>query len=215
MRMKRPATINIGIDLDAGVIAGFSVAGSRAPAPTLICDDARAFLLERTWTGRELVYCDPPYLMTVRSSHRRLYRYELEGSDEHYRLLNLLRSLPCMVQISGYRSDLYAAQLCGWRSISYQGWTRGGAREEWLWMNYPQPAILHDHSFVGNDFRERERIRRKVNRWCSRMREQPESDRIALLSAMAADPIFQPAGGVPSLYRTLPGRRRPSTEAAL
>jgi len=50
--------------------------------------------------------------------------------------------------ISGYWSPLYATMLKGWRSIKFPAMTRGGVREEWVWMNFhpaddvSRPAIL-------------------------------------------------------------------------
>ena len=40
--------------------------------------------------------------------------------------------------------------------------TRGGRlATEWVWMNYPEPIALHDYRYLGEDFREREPIKRK------------------------------------------------------
>jgi hypothetical protein len=65
--------------------------------------------------------------------------------------------------------------------------TRGGPAEEWLFMNYPEPRALHDYRFLGANFRERERIKRKTERWRSRIASLPELEHLALFSAMAAD----------------------------
>jgi hypothetical protein len=197
MLAKRPASTTIGIDANPRVIAAFrdaaaidvsGVPGSR----TILCADALRWLSAQTWTGRELVYCDPPYLMESRKCQRRLYACEFAGEGDHIFLIHILKKLPCMVQISGYWNSLYAEMLEGWRLIRFQAMTRGGPAEECLWMNYPKPLMLHDHRFVGRTYRERERIQRKVRRWCERMRGQSDIDRIALLSAMAADSAFAP-----------------------
>jgi DNA adenine methylase len=77
MRQKRPAALNIGIDLDAAVIARFdddaracTVESDDAIGTTAMNGDARsrfrflqgdglAFLASYSFTGAELVYCDP------------------------------------------------------------------------------------------------------------------------------------------------------------
>jgi hypothetical protein len=107
------------------------------------------------------------------------------SDDDHLDLLAVLKSLPCMVMISGYWSELYERELQDWRSISYQTMTRGGfPATEWLWMNYPEPFELHDYSFLGENFRERERIKRKKARWTERLKSMPALERFAILSML-------------------------------
>ena len=55
---------------------------------------------------------------------------------------------------------------------------------EYVWMNYPAPIALHDYTFLGDNFRERERIKRKKQRWVSRLSNMPRLERQALLSAI-------------------------------
>jgi DNA adenine methylase len=182
MLMKRPAFWNTGIDLEPSTIAKMS----EAAGFSFLCDDGIAWLAEATLRPDALVYCDPPYLMKTRASQRRLYKCEFD-EDDHWRLLCVLRNLKCMVQISGYWSSLYAKRLEGWRLVRFQSMTRGGVREECLWMNYAEPAALHDYRFLGRTFRERERIHRKTARWCSRIAALPSLEKTALLSAMMAN----------------------------
>jgi len=63
--------------------------------------------------------------------------------------------------------------------------TRGGLAEECLWANFPDPIALHDYRYLGDGFRERERIKRKKARWVSRLEKMPLLERRALLSAIA------------------------------
>jgi DNA adenine methylase len=137
-----------------------------------------------TFTGAELVYADPPYLMSTRSG-RKLYNCEMSDVD-HRRLLRVLRTLKCRVIISGYSSPLYAKELKEWNAASFQTTTRGGRPvAEWVWYNYPRPVELHDYRFLGSDYRERERIKRKKRRWVNRLATMPTLERQALLSAIA------------------------------
>jgi hypothetical protein len=103
-------------------------------------------------------------------------------------LFEIWRALrePCMVALSGYWSSLYASMLQDWRSISYMVGVQGGqAREEWLWMNYPEPAALHDYRYLGENFREREKITRQKRRWRARLLRMSSLQRYALLSSIA------------------------------
>lgn len=191
MRLKRPAGRNIGVDRVPAVIASFGgAAGITAiweggGRPELLCGDALDFLGSFPWRGGEFVYCDPPYLFDVRGG-RSYYACEFGSAAEHTELLLLLRSLPCMVAISGYWSELYADALADWRCIGFPAMTRGGLRQECLWMNYPEPVALHDYRYLGADYRERERIKRKTARWRARLEGMPLLERRALLSALAA-----------------------------
>jgi DNA adenine methylase len=186
MLAKRPARVNIGIDLDASTIASFKGAGSSVE---LLCCDAKRYLDDRwgrkEFNGTELVYCDPPYLMSTRRNWSKMYRCEMDDLG-HARLLQVIRGLPCMVQISGYESPMYSAHLAGWRVVKYQAATRHGVRTECLWMNYPEPNVLHDYRFLGKDYRQRERIKRKAMRWVSRLNSLPRLERLAIYGEMAS-----------------------------
>jgi len=190
MRQKRPALLNIGVDLDAGVIAKFG----EPPAGTVRNGDARStfrfqqrdgldFLRSYPFTGSELVYCDPPYMHETRG-RTDLYRFEMDDR-QHAALLATIKALPCRVMISGYWTKRYAVALKDWNSTTFEAMTRGGrTATEWLWFNFPEPVALHDYRYLGEDFRERERIKRKKQRWVNRLYTMPTLERRALLAAI-------------------------------
>ena len=253
LRMKRPAALNIGIDLDPEVIRAWDAAAAaktaltnprakssgerrrRSANPAILPDespemkssaeipengdkrslpaetgerrqylelaslrlpsgpgqfqfgkrDGIAALRDFQSDGRTvLIYCDPPYLHSTRG---RAGQYAFEMTDaQHLEILSLIKELPCMVMISGYSSPMYAKALKGWNATSFQAATRGKPAAEWVWYNYDKPVELHDYRFLGNDFRERERIKRKMMRWTERLKRQPLLERQALLAAIAA-----------------------------
>lgn len=202
MRLKRPARFNLGVDLDGAVLqraanlvragewistrASSGGCGVDARAWEWVNVDAIEFLGRFDPASRALVYCDPPYLMSTRSSQRRMYRHELERPG-HIALLDVLVRLPCMVMVSGYWSGLYHDRLSSWRLVQYRTMTRGGRRaDECLWCNFPEPTALHDYRYLGRDFRERERIARKRARWLARLSKLPVLERAALVSALLA-----------------------------
>jgi len=183
LRRKRPAAKSFLVDSDDAVID--RLRGEVLPEGThLLHNDALHFLARRAWKGNEFVYCDPPYLMQTRRSGP-LYVDEFSRA-EHARLLGLLVDLPCQVMISGYWSRLYERRLKGWRTDSFETMTRGGTKaQEWLWMNYPAPAALHDYRYLGKDFREREKFTRRQKRWVRRLQGMQPLERWALLAALA------------------------------
>jgi hypothetical protein len=183
-RNKKPARQSIGIDLDENVVRTW--AASATPSLDLIHGDALDILSNWRWQGndhgRTLVYCDPPYLKETRLSRRRLYRCELTSSEEHTRLLQVLINLPCMVVLSGYRSSLYEYFIGHWRQLDFPTVNRAGKPTlETLWLNFSAPSALHDYRYLGKGFRERERIKRRRERWKARLLRIPPLERQALL----------------------------------
>jgi hypothetical protein len=133
--------------------------------------------------GATLVYCDPPYMRETRSGGR-LYEHEMSDVD-HRRLLRWAIAAKCRVMISGYWSELYGSTLRKWRCSRFMAMTRGGLAEECVWANFPEPMELHDYRYLGEGFRERERIKRKKSRWLARLAAMPLLERRCLLSAIA------------------------------
>ena len=179
MRRKPPALRNIAIDLDPKPLAAFD------------CDYpvekvqgcAHRFLSAYEYRGRELLYCDPPYLHHIRTSGRR-YRFDYEERD-HVELLKLLKELPCSVILSGYPSSLYDELLPDWRTLELQVMNQGGVRTEKLWFNFP-PDRVHWPRYAGKNFTDRQRIKRKAENWAKRYQALPPAERLAVLSSLMA-----------------------------
>lgn len=181
MKRKPPALNNIAIDLDP------------VPLQTFACDYpiekindcAHQFLLNYPFRGRELVYCDPPYLHHTRSSasHNR-YRFEYEQKD-HIELITILKGLPCSVMLSGYPSTLYDELLKDWRTLELQVNNRHSVRTEKLWFNFT-PDRVHWCRFAGKNFTHRQQIKRKAENWARRYQEMPNAERLAVLSSIMA-----------------------------
>lgn len=182
-RLCRPADVTLLIERDpvqAGKLQ--SSMGSRAQ---VVCGDALS-VLQLSMLGPDVVvYCDPPYMMSVRSSKRRYYRFDVEDSW-HVGFLEWVLAAKCRVVVSGYWSELYASMLQGWRETSFQVQSRGGPRQEWLWCNFDVPVFLHDSTHVGDGFTDRQRIKRKAQRWVSMLQAMPEHERSAIVAAISA-----------------------------
>lgn len=194
MLRKKPAHVNIGIDSDDHVVEHWRalIAANNDERSLLfgsvniINGDAISYLQKMRCARSWFVYADPPYLMETRSSKRPLYKKEFGSIEQHTKLLKVLKSLPCMVAISGYQSPLYISMLMDWRSISYKTVNRAGnVVTEWLWMNYPEPLELHDYGYLGENFRERERLKRIKTRWLARLGRMDRLERYMLLSSIA------------------------------
>src|SRR6266487_1080406 len=184
MKQKPLASRSIGIDIDSQVIDRF---GNMAGVE-LYQADAVTFLRQFDYktAGRVLVYSDPPYLHSTRTSRKR-YRYEYSEAD-HISLLRLLRELAfagVSVILSGYPSSLYDELLLDWRTREFQVMSRGGVRTEKLWLSFAANSA-HWATFAGNNFTDRQRIKRKAKRWAEHYRLLPAGERIAVLAALLA-----------------------------
>lgn len=181
LKRKPSCAVSYGVDMDRACIDGFDCAG--LGDVRLLCGDCREFLAGFDYDrSRCLVYADPPYLLSTRTSRHR-YRYEFTERD-HVELLELLRRLPASVVISGYPAGLYDEFLVGWRTVEFQAMTRGGVRTEKLWMNFSH--VPHWHVYAGRNFTDRQRIKRKAERWASDFMSMPPGERLAVLSALLA-----------------------------
>jgi len=179
MRRKPPALCNIAIDLDPQALNTFEC---DYPVEK-VWGCAHEFLSAHTFSGRELVYCDPPYLLYTRTSNRR-YRFDYTEKD-HIELLELLKEVPCSVMISGYPSVLYDELLTDWGSLELQVMNQGSVRTEKLWFNFT-PDRVHWPRYAGKNFTDRQRIKRKAETWGKRYQALPRAERLAVLSSIMA-----------------------------
>ncbi len=181
MKLKPPCARSVGIDLSPSSIDNFSYSG-QTDLQLFNCDSRKWLIDNSDYCGSDsLIYCDPPYLHSTRSSKAR-YDYEYTENDHIDLLQTLLSMKACSIVISGYPSALYDEILKGWRTVEFQAMTRGGVRTEKLWMNYDHKP--HWHTFAGHNFTDRQRIKRKVDRWVNDFRAFPDAERLAILSGL-------------------------------
>lgn len=158
------------------------------PGAIVITGDAISFL--KTY-GPELghgtfIYLDPPYPIESRSTRARIYQNELTDTD-HAVLLDLITRCSAMIMISSYENPLYSHVLAPWRHSTFQAMNRAGKMAtEHLWMNYPAPRALHDYRYLGSSYRQRERIKRKLDRWQRRIRRLGPLEQQAIIQRLTS-----------------------------
>jgi len=188
IRHKRPAgRFDAGFDLSRAAVD---------LCRTLIAcnDDAGSLMLQvtcglaylrRSHLDRStVIYCDPPYMQQTRIKPK-VYDHEW-SADDHADFLELIATADANILISAYYSQLYADRLQGWNSIAYFAHTRGSPRQEILWFNFDPPAELHDYRYLGDGFRERERINRKKKRLIAKLQRMDLFERQAVMAAIDA-----------------------------
>lgn len=197
-RNKLPARLSILIEADANQVQRLK---SELPATidrnsvVIKHDEALDWLRRcidmKTFDAQTFIYLDPPYHPDARRSTLQLYEHDLTRAQHHHLVASLLPTLAAAgvkFALSGYRCAVYddAAGAQGWHRKDFQAMTHTGMQTESLWMNYDPAAIeLHDYRYLGDDFRQRERIARKVKRWAGKLRSLPRHERGAILAALA------------------------------
>lgn len=176
MKAKKRAETEFGIDLDRQAL---EMSDLRQMGVRLVHGDGISFLENYSFEGHEVVYCDPPYFPTTRK-RKRVYRFDLKQTD-HTRFLEVVRKLNARIIISGYDNDIYRHHLKDWHVYTFSSKAHDGLREECLWYNFPNPCQLHDYRYLGSNFRERQTIRRRLERMKRRLDELTDQERSLLL----------------------------------
>ncbi len=99
-----------------------------------------------------LLYCDPPYLGSTRTSQNNVYRQEMKMPGQHGLLAEAVADCAAAVVVSGYASALNDRLYAGWWRREIEASTGQGsvwaARTEVLWSNRPfrdddaQPSLF-------------------------------------------------------------------------
>lgn len=186
LKKKRPAHCSIAIEIDSQTINRFlSVEFDHLENFTIKNGDALEILPKLRLEKTALIYCDPPYLLETRKSKAKIYNHEMMTEGYHLALLSIIKRLDCMVLISGYESDLYNTKLSTWCKHQFKTTNRAGQHvTETVWMNYPTPFLLHDYRYLGDNFKEREKIRLKKDRLKNKLLMLPTLERMALIGAV-------------------------------
>ena len=100
-------------------------------------------LIERYNDKHTLIYCDPPYLRSIRKKN--MYTIEMDD-DKHVELLDVLKKSNSQIVLSGYDNVLYNRELKDWFTAEKQTTAQMGLhRTEKLWMNFsPQMMIMEE-----------------------------------------------------------------------
>jgi len=100
---------------------------------------------------RAMVYLDPPYMHSARSTKTAYGKFEMDPND-HYDLASAASTINAHVMISGYDTPEYRVWYHGWWRMQFEMPNHAGQtkvkqrRKEIIWCNYqPSPqAVLQD-----------------------------------------------------------------------
>lgn len=131
-----------------GYVDRMAPAAERLRGVSLECRPALEVIAAYGQHDNVLLYVDPPYLGTTRSS--RQYQVEMSSEAEHRELAEALLECRAAVVLSGYDSPLYVELYAGWNVTRIKTTTgqsnARGERTEVLWANrLPQPTLFCEH----------------------------------------------------------------------
>lgn len=136
-------------DYLAAYVDRMRTAAGRIADVSLECRPALDVVSDYGRHAEVLIYADPPYLGTTRSS--RQYLVEMSHVSEHRDLAEALRKCKASVVLSGYHSLLYEELYDGWSITEISTYTGQGnhtetndRRTEVLWSNRPLASNLFD-----------------------------------------------------------------------
>ncbi len=183
-RRKQPAMTSILLDLNPAVVDWHRL--RNWPSTDALELDGiwwmwrRAEELDEDW----LIYCDPPYVRETRT--KRAVYGRLEWDDQtHEKFLRQANDLRCRLMVSGYSCPMYEEYLSDWHREAREVMTRGGLRTDCLWMNYnPRRVVRDTPRMPGKNWRERQRIARKVRRQRLLFSQLPDYEQDALLRGL-------------------------------
>lgn len=135
-----------------------------------------------------VLYFDPPYLHSSRKD-KNLYGSDYELSDkQHSELLHLILKLSDLnfnICISTYPNELYDKTFKNWNYIEFNSTTRHGTAVENLYFNYQYPVWnKHEYTYVGENYREREKIKLKTQRYINKLKNMPELERATIINSI-------------------------------
>ncbi|UFN72770.1 DNA adenine methylase (plasmid) [Vibrio alginolyticus] len=179
---KPPVAHSIGVELDSVTMSQFEPCHPVELYTMCFFDFLKLFAFGET--EQTFIYADPPYLQETRTSENR-YREEFTR-EQHVALLthfNALTAQGVKIMLSGYPSALYDELLPDWRTFEFNVMSRGGVRTEKLWMNYSKESS-HWITYAGKNYSDRQRIKRKAERWANKFEKLDTNERRAILAAI-------------------------------
>ncbi len=131
-----------------------------------------------------LAFIDPPYPEECRKQPLGMYVNELTD-EQHIKLLKAIKKFKCKVIICSYPNSIYSKYLKGWQKTEYTAYDRrNNARTEVMWYNYDTNGKLYTYQHLGNNYRERYKLKVKINRLISKINNLPQQEKYAIINAI-------------------------------
>lgn len=193
-RKKKEAGINIIGEANPKVFYSLKRELMNNHPDTIMCHQDYRETIEsglRTLSNRIFIYMDCPYPMESRRSTKDIYGAFEWSKKDHIEMLEYFKNLDKKYKsdrrtcvhwmISSYPNELYDKELSSYRRMEFMASTHGGVSTEVIYMNYKEPDRLHDYQYIGKDWIDRQRIKRKASRTVKKLKNMPRLERLAIL----------------------------------
>lgn len=187
-----PGAWYFGFDRDQRVIDAWAESNLGAQVHFAHCDYTAAKLVLSMFPGRKVfIHLDPPYRNT---KSPKKYLYDINDDPGFIEFLNFVLSMSgsCNVMVSHWKDDLFDEYLCsrgGFTFIGFKTMSRRGLIDNGIYINYDAGKVeLADLSYVGSDYTDRQRVKRKVDRNYKKIMAMPARERELLLALLLSVP---------------------------
>ena len=137
------------------------------------------------------------------------------SSSRHRRFLRACRKLTCPIVTSTYLNDIYSAELGDWAHVDFQAMTRGGVRTERGYCNYDPAAVAGNNYFLGIDYRDCWRLKKKARRHVAKFAAMPAAEALYVLRHVIDRVAPDFASPDPAVLSAVPGVPRVTPNLSL
>lgn len=150
--------------------------------------DARHYLKDTNkyrgdYRKGRFIFADPPYHHSTRPNNTQIYTHEMTH-EQHVQFLQECLRLNCMCMIVHPVCELYDTMLKDWRKVIVKVRYHRKTSIECLYMNYPEPTILQDYSYLGKDSWDRQRIAKRVVSFTEKFKKMPVLERNKIINEL-------------------------------
>ena len=145
----------------------------------IVYSNYKNLLTDNEFTQNDFVFSDPPYLLRLRLSQKKYYKFEFDIPD-HIEFLDYASGIKAKHLITHPKCDLYDSMLPDYECIEFSYQTRGGEFNDAIYINYSPEAIeLFNYNGLGKNFTHRQQIKRKRKNLIKKVKAWPVHDREA------------------------------------
>lgn len=138
----------------------------------------------------DFIFSDPPYMFSTRTSGRKYYKYEFSDTD-HFRFLSYIRDIKAKCMITHPECDLYDSELSKWIKHPIKYMTHSGIFNDCIWTNYELGSIeLLNYSLLGENFTDRQRIKRQRAGIVKKFKNLPFHVRMAIIEEFKKESLI-------------------------
>lgn len=146
--------------------------------------DAISFMsyIVNNYYNSSVIFLDPPYHHDSRPNNKSLYEYEMSDMD-HIALLNYISGSTLKIILIHPINCIYDSLIdLGWCYKDIRIRYNNKTSNERIYFNYHIPDKLLTYTFIGDNFTDRQRIKRKIDKLTNKLLLLPVRERNALIA---------------------------------